>query len=152
MLSLLLATTLMTQIGAEQPGRGISEALARERASTVGSLRYEVTFVVPADLGDPVRGRVILRFTLEAPHRVVVDFAQPRDQVLGVQAGGSDVLVTFGDGHLTIPAQSTRAGENEFSIDFIAGDDSFNRDRESLYTLFVPRGPTARFPASISPT
>ena len=151
MLSLLLATTLMTQIGAEPPGRGISEALARERASTLGSLRYELTFVVPADLGEPVQGRVILRFTLDAPHRVVVDFAQPRDHVLSVQAGGSDVPVMFGDGHLTIPAQSTRAGENEFSIGFIAGDDSFNRDRESLYTLFVPARAHRAFPCFDQP-
>ena len=151
MLSLLLATTLVSQPGAEPPGRGVSEALARERADTIHSLRYELTFVVPADLREPVQGRAILRFTLEAPHRVVIDFAEPRDRVRSVRAGGSEVPVTFGDGHLTIPAQSTRAGENEIVVDFVAGDDPFNRDREFLYTLFVPARAHRAFPCFDQP-
>jgi aminopeptidase N len=151
MLSMLLAGALASQSGAEPPGRGVSEALARERADTVRSLRYELTFVVPADLGEPVQGRVILRFTLEAPHRVVIDFAQPRDRVLGVGANGTEVPVVFGDGHLTIPAQSTRAGENEIAVDFVAGDDSLNRDQEFLYTLFVPARAHRAFPCFDQP-
>ena len=151
MLSLLLATTLVSQPGAEPPGRGVSEALARERAGTVRSLRYELTFVVPADLREPVQGRVILRFTLEAPHRVVIDFAQPRDRVRGVRAGGVEVPVTFGNGHLTIPARSTRAGENEIAVDFVAGDDPFNREQEFLYTLFVPARAHRAFPCFDQP-
>ena len=151
MLSLLLASTLVSQPGAEPPGRGVSEALARERASTVRSLRYELTFIVPADLSGPVQGRAILRFTLEAPHRVVIDFAEPRARVRSVRAGGAEVPVTFGDGHLTIPAQATRAGENEIAVDFIAGDDPFNREQEFLYTLFVPARAHLAFPCFDQP-
>jgi len=151
MLSLLLAAALVNQTGDEPPGRGVSEALARERASTIRSLRYELTFVIPADRGEPVQGRVILRFTLDAPHRVVIDFAQPRDRVRSVRDGRGEVPVTFGDGHLTIPAQSTRAGENEIAVDFVAGDDPFNRDRESLYTLFVPARAHRAFPCFDQP-
>ena len=151
MLSLLLASTLVSQPGAEPPGRGVSEALARERASTVRSLRYELTFIVPADLSEPVQGRAILRFTLEAPHRVVIDFAEPRARVRSVRAGGAEVPVTFGDGHLTIPAQATRAGENEIAVDFIAGDDPFNREQEFLYTLFVPARAHLAFPCFDQP-
>ena len=151
MFSLLLATALASQPGAEPPGRGVSEALARERASTIRSLRYELAFVVPADLAEPVQGHVILRFTLEAPHRVVIDFAEPRDRVRSVRAGGADVAVTFGNGHLTIPAQATRAGENEIAVDFVAGDDPFNRDQEFLYTLFVPARAHRAFPCFDQP-
>ncbi len=151
MLSLLLATALASQPGAEPPGRGVSEALARERAGTIRSLRYELAFVVPADLREPLQGRVVLRFTLEAPHRVVIDFAEPRDRVRSVRAGGADVPVTFGNGHLTIPAQATRAGENEIAIDFVAGDDPFNRDQEFLYTLFVPARAHRAFPCFDQP-
>ena len=151
MLSLLLAAALVNQTGDEPPGRGVSEALARERASTIRSLRYELTFVIPADMGEPLQGRAILRFTLDAPHRVVIDFAQPRDRVRSVRDGRGEVPVTFGDGHLTIPAQSTRAGENEIAVDFVAGDDPFNRDRESLYTLFVPARAHRAFPCFDQP-
>ena len=151
MLSLLLATTLASQPGAEPPGRGVTEALARERSDTIRSLRYKLAFVVPADTSQPVQGRVILRFALAAPHRVVLDFAQPRDRIRSVRAGGAEVPVTFGDGHVVIPAHATRAGENEIAIDFVAGDLPFNRDKEFLYTLFVPACAHRAFPCFDQP-
>ena len=151
MLSLLLATALASQLGAEPPGRGVSEALARERAGTIRSLRYELTFVVPAAPDQPVQGRAILRFVLDAPHRVVIDFAEPGERVRSVRSGGVELPVTFGDGHLTIPAQATTIGENEIAIDFVAGDDPFNRDQEFLYTLFVPARAHHAFPCFDQP-
>ncbi|MSO83896.1 MAG: hypothetical protein EXQ53_11495, partial [Acidobacteria bacterium] len=132
-------------------GRGISEVLARERAGTIRSLRYELAFVVPADIGAPVQGRALLRFTLAAPHRVVLDFAQPRDRVRSVRAGGVELPVVFEDGHLMVPAQATRAGENEIAVEFVAGDESLNRDREFLYTLFVPARAHLAFPCFDQP-
>src|SRR5688572_5972451 len=121
MLSLLLATTLAAQSLPEPPGRGISESLARERAGAIGNLRYELVFLVPAERRESVQGRATLRFSLRVPHRIVLDFAQPRDRVRSVRVGGADVGFEFADGHLTIPAQATRAGENEIAIEFVAG-------------------------------
>ena len=151
MLSLLLATALASQTGADPPGRGVSEALARERASTIRSLRYELTFVVPAAQDQPVQGRATLRFVLDAPHRVVIDFAEPGERVRSVRSGEIELPVTFGDGHLTIPARATKAGENEIAIEFVAGDDPFNRDQEFLYTLFVPARAHHAFPCFDQP-
>ena len=151
MLTLLLATTLVSQEGPPPPGRGISEALARERAGAIDALRYELAFTIPAELGEPVLGRVVLRFTLRAPHRVVLDFAQPRDHVRSVRAGDGDVAYAFGDSHLVIPAQATRAGENAVTIEFVAGDEPLNRDREFLYTLFVPARAHRAFPCFDQP-
>ena len=68
----------------ERPGRGIPETLARERAVAIGALRYELAFTIPDDPAQPVQGRVVLRFSLKAPHRIVLDFAQPRDRVRAV--------------------------------------------------------------------
>ena len=151
MLSLLLATALASQIGADPPGPGVSEALARERAGTIGSLRYELAFVVPEAPDEPVQGRVTLRFVLDAPHRVVIDFAEPGERVRSVRGDGIELPVTFGDGHLTIPARATRAGENVIEIEFVAGDDPFNRDQEFLYTLFVPARAHHAFPCFDQP-
>jgi len=147
----LVAATLTSQAGAAPPGRGISEALARERAASVTALRYELAFTIPAELADPIQGRAVLRLTLQAPHRVVLDFAQPRDHVRSVTVGGADVPFTIGDGHLTIAAEATRAGNNDIAIDFIAGDESLNRDNEFLYTLFVPARAQRAFPCFDQP-
>ena len=151
MLGPLLATTLASRRGADPPGRGVTETLARERAETIRSLRYELAFVVPADVSESVQGRVILRFALAAPHRVVLDFARPRDHVRGVRADGAELPVTFEDGHLIIPAQATKAGDNEITVDFVAGDEPLNRNHEWLYTLLVPARAHRAFPCFDQP-
>ncbi|MBI2828942.1 MAG: ERAP1-like C-terminal domain-containing protein [Acidobacteria bacterium] len=150
-MSLSPANTPASRLGADPPGRGVPERLARERADTIRALRYELAFVVPAEVGEAVQGRAILRFTLAAPQRVVLDFAQPRDQVRSVRAGDAEPPVTFGDGHLIIPAQATQAGENEIAVEFVAGDEPFNRDKEFLYTLFVPARAHRAFPCFDQP-
>ena len=151
MFSLLFAAALAAQAAPEPPGRGIPETLARERAAAIAGLRYDLAFTVPARRQDPVQGRATLRFSLAAPHRIVLDFAQPRDRVLSVRAGTLDVRVEFSDGHFTIPAAATRAGENAFTIEFLAGDDALNRNDEFLYTLFVPARAHRTFPCFDQP-
>src|SRR5213594_2388975 len=103
MLGLLLATTLASQPGPALPGRGVSEALARERAAIIRGLRYELTFAIPAGR-DPVQGRAILRFQLTQRTPVVLDFAQPRDHLLALRSGDADLPLSFEDEHIVIPA------------------------------------------------
>jgi aminopeptidase N len=138
MLALLLAAMLSSQTGAELPRRGIPDSLARERVAAIGTLRYDLAFTIPGDVNEPVQGRAVVRFTLRAPHRVVLDFAQPRDHIRSVRMGAVEAPFTFADGHLTIPAEATRSGENEIAIEFVAGNEPLNREREFMYTLFVP--------------
>jgi aminopeptidase N len=151
MLSLLLAMTLANQTGSIPPGRGIPETLARERAAAIRALRYDLAFIVPAEVSEPVQGRAIVRFTLTAPHRVVFDFAQPPDRIRSLRASGAVLTPLFQDGHLVVPASATKAGENEIVIEFLAGNDPFNRDREFLYTLFVPARAHRAFPCFDQP-
>jgi aminopeptidase N len=151
MLGLLLMTTLALQAGGELPGPGIPETLARERAAVIRNLRYELTFSIADDRRAPVRGLAVVRFTLAAPHRIVLDFAQPRDKVLAVRSQGRDLPFVFENGHLTIPARETRAGENAIGIEFIAGDEALNRNDEFLYTLFVPARAHRAFPCFDQP-
>src|SRR6188474_3609559 len=143
--------TLATQTGSAPPGRGISETLAQERATVIRALRYDLSFIVPPDVGEPVQGRATVRFTLAAPHRIVFDFAQPPDRVRAVKSGGAAVAAAFQDGHLIIPAHVTKAGENEIVLEFVAGNEPFNRDREFLYTLFVPARAHRAFPCFDQP-
>ena len=117
---------------------GVPESLARERAEVILSLRYELSFAIPDKRTEAVRGSETIRFALRAPHRVVLDFAQPRDRVRSVRVGDKPVEADFAAGHLIIPASATKAGENASRIEFLAGNDSLNRNDDFLYTLFVP--------------
>jgi aminopeptidase N len=151
MLALLLAAMLSSQTGGDLPRRGIPDALAKERSAAIGTLRYDLFFTIPVDVNQPVQGRAVVRFTLRAPHRVVLDFAQPRDHIRSVRIGAADVPFAFADGHLTIPAEATRSGENEIAIEFVAGNEPLNRDSEFLYTLFVPARAHLAFPCFDQP-
>ena len=68
---------------------GVSQALALERVSTIRELRYDLTFSIPTARTDPVRGRVVVSLTLKTPSRVVLDFAQPRQNVRSVVVNGA---------------------------------------------------------------
>jgi aminopeptidase N len=151
MLGFLLALTVAAQTVPESPGRGIPESLARERAATIREVRYDLSMVVPRDRREAVQGQVVVRFTLEAPRRVVLDFAQSRERLRSVRSAGVDVRFSFENGHVTIPVDATRSGLNEITIEFVAGDDSLNRTDELLYTLFVPARAHLAFPVFDQP-
>ena len=133
------------------PGAGIPETLARERAAAISAVRYELEFRIPAARSEPIRAREVVRFQLSAPHRVVLDFAQPRERLLSVSRDGRPIEFTFANNHLSIDAAQTTAGENELTIEFLAGDDSLNRNDEFLYTLFVPARAHQAFPCFDQP-
>ena len=145
MFSLLLLATLAV------PGAGVPETLAKERAATISGLRYELEFRIPAVRTEPIRGREVVRFRLAEPHRVVLDFAQPRERLLSVAGQGRTLPFTFANNHLVIDAAHTTSGENEITIEFVAGDDSLNRNEEFLYTLFVPARAHLAFPSFDQP-
>jgi aminopeptidase N len=150
-LMILLAALQPTARAGPGPGPGVSVSLARARAAGIRDLRYELTFAIPAVRRDPVQGRASVTLTLRSPRRLVFDFAQPRDNVRVVRAGGVEVAAGFEDGHIIIPSHATRAGINRIEFEFIAGDDALNRNDEFLYTLFVPARARLTFPCFDQP-
>src|SRR5688572_13252717 len=140
------------QAGAAAPiGPGVSEQLAAERRAAIQELRYDVHFTVPSARTEPVRGRATVHVTLKAPHRVVLDFAQPADRVGRVVVNGRESKPQLSDGHVVIAAPQTLAGANAIEIEFTSGDEALNRDDEFLYTLFVPARAQLAFPCFDQP-
>jgi aminopeptidase N len=157
MLSLFIA---MTVLAAMQPGSadnqrpiepGVSQALARERASAIQNLHYDLTFSIPASRSEPVQGRAVVSLSLRVPSRLVFDFAQPRENVRRVVVDGREAGADFVEGHIVIPAGATRAGVNRIEFEFTAGDAALNRSDEFLYTLFVPARARLAFPCFDQP-
>src|SRR5262249_39364241 len=98
-----------------------------------------------------IRGAATVRFRLEAPRRVVLDFAQPRDHIVSVTRAGAAIPFTAEDGHIRVASSQTTAGENELRIEFLAGDEALNRNDDFLYTLFVPARAHLTFPCFDQP-
>jgi len=145
------ALTLMQTTATAPVDSGVSEALAAERRAAIHELRYDLQFAVPEQRKEPVRGRVSARFTLKAPHRIVLDFAQTPDRVTRVAINGRETPARVVNGHLVIPAAQTRTGSNEVDVEFLSGDEALNRDDEFLYTLFVPARAQLAFPCFDQP-
>jgi aminopeptidase N len=157
MIAFFLAMTLMaamkSRAGDANPSvdAGVSLALAAERASAIQDLRYDLTFSVPSSRNEPIRGRVVVSVTLRSPSRLVFDFAQPRQNVRSVVIDGADAGADFENGHIVVPARTTRTGVNRVEFEFVAGDEALNRNDEFLYTLFVPSRARLAFPCFDQP-
>ena len=132
---------------------GISETLARDRASRITDLRYALSFTIPAARADRVAGQATITFTLrDASAPLALDFAPDgADAMRSVEAGGVPVDAPLVHGHVVLPAASLRAGANTVSIDFDAGDAPLNRNTDFLYTLFVPARAHEAFPCFDQP-
>ena len=115
----LFALGLAGAAHAQDPG--VSETLARDRASRVSNLRYDLSFSIPGNKTEAIKGHEAITFTLsDASAPLALDFARGQT------------------GHLLYPASALHAGENRLVIDFDAGAAPLNRNDEFLYTIFVP--------------
>ncbi len=135
------------------PGPGIAESLAQERAARLSDLRYDLELSVPAEAARPVTGRVTMHMVVTAAVRpLVIDFAPAASATREVRANGTAVAWRAVNGHLVLPAAAIRSGPNDVEISFVAGDAPLNRNPDFLYTLFVPARAHHAFPCFDQPS
>lgn len=134
--------------------QGVSRELARHRAATVSDLRYEIAFDIPEDRQEPVTGFETVRFDYRPTDRsdLLLDFRQSEDYVRSVTVNGAgSKAVTLREGHICIPADMLKKGQNEVTVAFRAGERSLNRREDLVYTLFVPDRASTVFPCFDQP-
>jgi len=120
------------------PVAGVAFELAEQRAANIGDLRYGLALTIPKLAGEPISGEATMRFRLkDGASPLVLDFGTSAAHVRAVDANGHGEF-TWTDGHIVIPQESLRTGDNAITVRFTAGDASLNRSADFLYTLFVP--------------
>ena len=124
---------------------GVSHELAIDRAVRISDLRYELSLAIPADRADPIYGRVTAVFVDSGLGPIVFDFAQSEEHVRAVSVDGVPVRYEVRDEHLILP-DGVEGGIATVDIEFVAGDESLNRQDDFLYTLFVPDRARVAFP------
>ncbi|MEJ2186820.1 MAG: M1 family aminopeptidase, partial [Gemmatimonadota bacterium] len=137
--------------GQEAAGPGISWTLAQARSRDLSNVTYDVSFRIPANRSDAIHGRVRAGFDWSGDGPLVLDFAAPRDHVLGVSVGGSPAGYALLAGHIVIPANLLKHGRQEVEVTFVAGDGPLNRNDDFMYTLFVPDRAHEAFPCFDQP-
>ena len=131
---------------------GVSWELARHRAGTISDLRYDLRLSIPEQRTEPIQGRVRIRLRLsEAESPLVLDFRQPADRIGAVRVGERKVEYRAVNGHIVVPPEALRQGDNHLEIDFTAGDEPLNRSDDFLYALFVPDRASQAFPSFDQP-
>jgi aminopeptidase N len=154
-LFVLLLLALAAQEGgpSRDPGPGVSQALALERASRVSNIRYDLSLTIPRDLTARIVGRETVTFSLaDANAPLALDFApNASGRVLRIEADGGSIDPRLINGHILLPTSILRAGANRLTIEFEAGDAPLNRNADFLYTIFVPARAHEAFPCFDQP-
>ncbi len=128
---------------------GVSRELAEWRKATIKDVRYELYFDLVED-----RGVAWLRFNLDAPQEVIIDFRNTdlvRDVTLADSGESIHKECTLANEHIVVPASETRAGRNTISVIFSVDNQSLNRKPDFLYTLLVPDRARTLFPCFDQP-
>jgi aminopeptidase N len=145
---------------AEAP-RGIPRELARQRAAQISDVRYRLAFALSPKAATTA-GEEELRFKLKTLQPVLLDFRDGR--LLSASVNDADLDLKQENGHLELPGDKLRTGENTVRISFFvpiaaAGkpltrfEDQDDQDDHSeyVYSLFVPMDASMAFPCFDQP-
>ena len=135
------------------PEPGISRQLARERASRVSNVRYELRLSVPRDRQASLEAALTITFTLaDASTPLALDFAPNKaGRLTSCTANGQPVSARIEQGHIVLPEGTLVRGANRIELLFHAGDGSLNRRDDHLYSIFVPARAHEAFPCFDQP-
>ena len=135
------------------PDLGVSDTLAAARSARVSNLRYDLALTIPAEKSAPIGGRELIRFSLsKADEPLVLDYAPDRSGIVTrAELNGAEVQIRQVNGHIIVPEESLKPGENAVSLEFKAGDAPLNRSDDFLYTIFVPSRAHLAFPCFDQP-
>ena len=124
---------------------GVSLELAKSRKQQIQNIIYKLDLTIPSGRKTPITGIMKIRFDYSGKGVLVLDFKADAENIKKVEIN-SPVSWSAEKGHIIIPTSELVEGENEITIDFIAGDMSLNRNSDFLYTLFVPDRASTAFP------
>lgn len=131
---------------------GVSFKLAESRKEIISDINYQLLFSIPPSLNEPVKGKVKISFQLkDNDNDLILDFNAKPGNIKSVISNTRKKKYKFENGHIIIPEKSLNTGMNHIEIEFIAGNNALNRNKNYLYTLFVPDRASTVFPCFDQP-
>lgn len=152
--TLSLSYILLTNIHGQKTEvvAGVTWDLASERAQNISGLAYQLFFDIPAEKSAPIPAKVDISLNLKHKAQPLpLDFKVSRENLQKVTVNKKIVPIDFVAGHLIIDPIHLNVGENKIQIEFIAGNQSLNRNTDFLYTLLVPDRAATLFPCFDQP-
>jgi len=133
--------------------KGITKQLALQRAKTITDIHYQLSINIPSELSESLTGELLLNLKLKnIVTPLILDFTAPIGSIQKIEtAKGQIVSWKHKNSHVIIPVPFLKTGNNSFRLYFKLGEQSLNRNKEFLYTLFVPARASTAFPCFDQP-
>ncbi len=147
----LILLALVACTGVSPVESGVSRNLARERATRISDLRYDLSFSIPASPEVPCSGRVTLRFNRSGRGPLQLDFRPGEKAVHGLAVNGREWPADVRDEHIIVTGKALKKGPNEITLSFTPDDAPLNRRPAFLYSLLVPDRARTLFPCFDQP-
>lgn len=129
--------------------KGVSKELAEQRVKNISNISYDLTFDIPSNQQEPVKGKLVLEFFLDEKKDVVLDFQGKFSGVCVIN--DKSRAVDMENEHIILPGKRLKKGINSIEIDFVSLDKGLNRFPDYIYTLFVPDQARSCFPCFDQP-
>ena len=131
---------------------GVSLELALHRKLSISNINYQLTFSIPRDKVDAIKGKNTISFDyLKTEEDLQIDFNVDEPEIMALKVNGSEAEVSWEAEKIIIASDLLKNGPNEIAIEFIAGESSLNRNADYLYTLLVPDRAATAFPCFDQP-
>lgn len=131
---------------------GVTWDLASERAQNISALTYQLFFDIPEEMNKPIPAKVEIALHLKDNSTPLqLDFKVYQENIQKIMVNQKVIPIDFIEGHIVINPMHLNAGNNKIQIEFIAGNQSLNRNSDFLYTLLVPDRAATLFPCFDQP-
>lgn len=131
---------------------GVSLSLAKSRKAIIDNIQYKIGFNIPSDKNTEILADEEINFNLKTiPSLLQIDFKQNANYVKSIFVNGKAATVNLEKEHLLIDKKYLLQAANKINIQFIAGNESLNRNADYLYALFVPDHARTVFPSFDQP-
>lgn len=119
--------------------KGISCSLAKSRKMSLSNIEYKLNIIVPLDVNKSLSAKELIGFDIKSIDQdLQIDFKEDASKIHKIICNGLPCQYRFELEHIVINKNNLLKGANSILIEFELGSSSLNRNKEYLYSLFVP--------------